>query len=400
MSEVFILSAVRTPIGSLMGSLAKLAAPQLGAAAVREAVARAGVRPEQADGQRLAASPLPVDEVILGNVLGAGLGQAPARQAAIGAGLPASVGAFCVNKVCGSGLKAAMLATTAIRAGEAQLVVAGGMESMSNAPYLLPNARKGLRLGHGELLDSLIHDGLWDSFHRYHMGMTGELVAERFPVSREESDRYAAASNEKALRAIEQGAFDAEIVPVTVGDREVSTDEGPRASSPESLAALKPAFREGGTITAGNASRISDGAAALVLASGRAVASFAGVRPLARVVATATHSGEPDWVMMAPAPAVRTVLEKAGLSLDRIDLFEINEPFAAAAVALGRDLQIPPERMNICGGAVALGHPIGATGARILVTLLHSLHRTGGRFGLAALCLGGGEAVAMVVERV
>jgi len=386
MDDVVILSAARTPIGSLMGSLSPLTAPQLGAAAVREAVARAGVAPAR------------VDEVILGNVLGAGLGQAPARQAAIAAGLPDSVGAFGVNKVCGSGLKAAMLAAQAIRAGEAEIVVAGGMESMSNAPYLLPKARKGLRLGHGEVLDALIHDGLWDSFHRYHMGMTGELVAERFPVSREESDRYAAASNEKALRAMETGAFDAEIVPVVVGDGTVSRDEGPRPSSLEGLAALRPAFREGGTITAGNASKISDGAAALVLASSR-TAEASGVRPLARVVASATHSGEPEWVMMAPAPAVRKVLEKAGLSVDQIDLFEINEPFAAAAVALGRNLAVPPERMNVCGGAVALGHPIGATGARLLVTLLHSLHRTGGRYGLAALCLGGGEAVAMIVER-
>jgi acetyl-CoA C-acetyltransferase len=395
MKEVFILSAARTPIGSLMGALSTVPAPQLGAAAIREAVARAGIETSA------------VDEVILGNVLGAGLGQAPARQAALGAGLPPSVGAFTVNKVCGSGLKAAMQAFASIRAGEAQILVAGGMESMSNAPYLLPKARRGLRLGHGELLDSLIHDGLWDAHHQYHMGMTGERVAERFSVTREESDRYAAASNEKALRAQEQGLFTAEIVPVAVGsgprcDQMIARDEGPRASTLEQLAALKPAFRPDGTITPGNASKISDGAAAVVMASGGATASLlSGARaPLARVVASATHSGEPEWVMMAPAPAVRKVVAKAGLSLDQIDLFEINEPFAAAAVALIRDLDLDPSRVNVCGGAVALGHPIGATGARLLVTLLHALERTGGRYGLAALCLGGGEAVAMIVERV
>jgi acetyl-CoA C-acetyltransferase len=306
------------------------------------------------------------------------------------------VGALTVNKVCGSGLKAAMIAAAQIHAGEADRIVAGGMESMSNAPYLLPGARRGLRLGHGELLDSLIHDGLWDATHQYHMGMTGELVAERFPVTREESDRYAAESNEKALRAREKDLFAAEIVPVRVGQLTVDHDEGPRASTVDQLAALKPVFRADGTITAGNASKISDGAAALVLASSRVAASKP---PLARVVAMAAHSAEPEWVMMAPAPAVRKVLAKAGLSPAQLDLVEINEPFAAAAVALVRDLDLDPARVNVCGGAVALGHPIGATGARILVTLLHQLARTGGRYGLAALCLGGGEAVAMVVER-
>lgn len=397
MNDVVILSAARTPIGSFLGALSPLSAPMLGAVSVTEAVRRAGVEPSA------------VEEVILGNVLSAGLGQAPARQAALAAGLGPSTGAVSVNKVCGSGLKAAMLGAAMIRAGEAELIVAGGMESMSNAPYLLSRVRRGLRMGHAELLDAMIHDGLRDAWHGYLMGITGERVAERFGISREESDRYALASNEKALRAQREGAFDAEIVPVDVaailaahgqkgeGER-VERDEGPRASSLEQLAALKPAFCPDGTITAGNASKIADGAAALVLMSGSR-AEREGRRPLARVVAMATHAGEPEWVMLAPVPAVRKVLARAGLGVEAIDLFEINEPFAPAAVALIRELSLPPERVNVSGGAVALGHPIGATGARILTTLLYGLKRTGGRYGVAALCLGGGEAVAMVVER-
>jgi acetyl-CoA C-acetyltransferase len=397
MEEVVIVSAVRTPIGSFMGALSPLSATALGGVAVAEAVHRAGIEPGV------------VDEVLLGNVLSAGLGQAPARQAARAAGLPDHVGATTINKVCGSGLKAVMLGAAQIRAGDAQVIVAGGMESMSNAPYLLPKARAGLRMGHGQLLDAMIHDGLWDPYHDYHMGATGELVASRYPVSRAESDRYALASYEKALRAQSSGAFAAEIVPVPLparkssrtpaGAESVVVDEEPRETSLEQLAALRPAFQSDGTITAGNASKISDGAAALVLMSaGRAAEN--GIRPLARIVATAQHAREPEWVMMAPAPAVRTLLAKAGKSVSEIDFFEINEPFAAAAVALTRELALPEERVNISGGAVALGHPIGATGARILTTLVHGLLRTGGRLGVAALCLGGGEAVAVMVEAI
>jgi acetyl-CoA C-acetyltransferase len=295
-----------------------------------------------------------------------------------------------------------MLGTTAIRAGEAQIVVAGGMESMSNAPYLLPRARTGLRMGHGELLDAIIHDGLWDAYHDYHMGQTGELVAETYGITREEQDRYALASYEKALRAQAECWFSTEIVPTSVPQPKgepllVAKDEDPRPTSLEKLASLRPAFRKDGTITAGNASKISDGGAALVLMSAQQAASR-GAPVLGRVLASATHSREPEWVMMAPTDAIRAAVSRAGLALDQIDLFEINEPFAAAAVAVVRELGIPPEKVNIQGGAVALGHPIGATGARLLVTLLHALRRTGRRYGVAGLCLGGGEAVAMVVE--
>jgi acetyl-CoA C-acetyltransferase len=392
MDDVLIVSAVRTPIGSFLGALSSLTAPELGGIAVGEAVRRAGVEPAA------------VDDVLLGNVLGAGLGQGPARQAALAAGLPPSVGAAAVNKVCGSGLKAVMLGASEIRAGEAEIVVAGGMESMSNAPYLLPKARCGLRMGNGELLDALLHDGLVDACHGYHMGMTGERVAQFYPISREESDRYALASYEKALRAQAEGAFAAEIVPISAPQAKgppllVERDEDPRATSLEQLAALKPVFQADGTITAGNASNISDGAAALVLMSSARAARTDGVRPLARIVAMATHSAEPEWVMMAPAACVPKLLAKAGRSVAEIDLFEINEPFAVAAAALVRELELPAERVNIHGGAVALGHPIGATGARLLTTLLFALARTGGRLGVAALCLGGGEAVAMLVER-
>ncbi|MBI3909587.1 MAG: acetyl-CoA C-acetyltransferase [Armatimonadetes bacterium] len=396
--ETVIISAARTPIGSFQGGLAPLSAPQLGSVAVRAAIERAGI------------DPAAIDEVLMGNVLSAGLGQAPARQAALGAGLPPSVGAVTINKVCGSGLKAVMLADQAIRAGDAAITVAGGMESMSNAPYLLPKARSGYRLGHGELVDSLIRDGLWDVTHDYHMGNTGELAAREYGVSREDQDRYALRSYERALAAQAEGTFDQEIVPVTVPGREGDTvvngsygracarDEAPRPTSLAALAALKPVFDKGGTITAGNASKISDGAAALVLMAADA-AQAAKVRPLARVLASATHSREPEWVMMAPTDAIRKAVARAGLSLAQIDLFEINEPFAAAAVAILRELDLLPEKVNVHGGAVALGHPIGATGARLLVTLLHALERYDRRYGVAALCLGGGEAVAIVVER-
>jgi acetyl-CoA C-acetyltransferase len=381
-----IVSACRTPIGNLMGALSPLTAPELGAVVVAEAVARAGIAPEE------------VEEVILGNVLSAGIGQAPARQAALKAGLPPSVGAVTVNKVCGSGLKAVMLADQAIRAGDARVVIAGGMESMSNAPYLLPKARQGYRMGHGEVVDSMIRDGLWDAYHDYHMGNTGELCARTYGVTRERQDAWAVRSNARALAA--RGAFEAEIVPVEVPDRKsatlISQDEGPRDSTAEALAALRPVFDKNGTITAANASKISDGAAAVCVMA-EEVAARRSIRPLARIVASATHSREPEWVMMAPEHAIRKCLERAGW--ERADLYEINEPFAAATVALVDVLGLDPETVNVNGGAVALGHPIGGTGCRLLVTLLYALAARGQRRGIASLCLGGGEAVAMAVER-
>jgi acetyl-CoA C-acetyltransferase len=384
-----IVSACRTPIGNLLGSLSALTAPELGAAAVREAIARAGVDAAE------------LDEVILGNVLQAGVGQAPARQAALRAGVPPSVGALTVNKVCGSGLKAVMLADQALRAGDARLLIAGGMESMSNAPYLLPKARQGYRMGHGELLDAAVHDGLWEAHHNYHMGFTGELCAREQDVSRERQDAYAARSYERALAAQEAGAFDAELIPLQVKAGKklltVDRDEAPRPTSQEVLAGLRPSFDAEGTITAGNASKVSDGAAAVCVMP-EAEARRRGLQPLARIVAGATHSQEPERIMMAPAGAVRKCLQRAGW--ERADLYEINEPFAAASVALLDALKLDPERVNVWGGAIALGHPIGATGCRILVTLLHGMARLGARTGVAALCLGGGEAVALAVERI
>jgi acetyl-CoA C-acetyltransferase len=383
-----LVGACRTPIGSFQGALSTLSAPALGACAVREALRRAGVEPEA------------VDEVILGNVLSAGLGQAPARQAAIGAGLPASVGALTINKVCGSGLKAVMLADQAIRAGDARMVIAGGMECMSQAPYLLPRARQGYRLGHAQLIDAMLHDGLWDAYHDYHMGATGELCARERGVDRAAQDAYAAESYRRALAAQAEGAFDPEIVPVEVrGRREtvvVTRDEEPQPTSPEALARLRPAFDPQGTITAGNASKLSDGAAAVCVMAEQE-AERRGIRPLARIVAVATHSQAPEQVMLAPEGAVRACLARAGWT--EADLYELNEPFAAAAVALLRGLALDPERVNVHGGAVALGHPIGGTGARLLVTLLYALQRRSLRRGLAALCLGGGEAVALAIER-
>jgi acetyl-CoA C-acetyltransferase len=384
-----IVSACRTPIGSFMGALSPLRAPELGAVAVREAVVRAGVRPEE------------IEEVILGNVLSAGLGQAPARQAAIKAGLPPSTGAYSVNKVCGSGLKAVMLADQAIRCGDARILVAGGMESMSNAPYLLPKAREGYRMGHGEIVDSMVRDGLWDAFNDYHMGSTGELCAADYKVGRDRQDAWALLSNTRALEARESGVFEAEIAPVDVPAKKeptrISRDEGPRETTLAALAGLRPVFDKNGTITAGNASKISDGAAAVCVMA-EEEAGRRGLRPLARIVAAATHSREPEWVMMAPEGAIRACLRRAGW--ERADLYEINEPFAAATVALIDQLGIEPaESVNIHGGAVALGHPIGATGCRILVTLLYALERHNLRRGVASLCLGGGEAVALAVER-
>jgi acetyl-CoA C-acetyltransferase len=392
MADAFLLSAARTPIGKFLGALADVPAPQLGAAAAAEALRRARVPAER------------VDEVIMGNVIQAGVGQNPARQAALKAGLPDTIAAFTVNKVCGSGLKAVMLAAQAIRAGDAEVVVAGGMESMSRAPYLLPGARTGWKFGDQKAVDAMVHDGLWCAFECWHMGEAAEHIAAKCGVSRAEQDRFAAQSQRRAAAAQEKGAFAAEIVPVTVGSgpraRIVARDEGVRAdTTAESLAKLKPAFREGGTVTAGNASTLSDGGAAVVVASARA-AERLGTKPLARVVAYATSGVAPKDIFIAPVLAVRQVLDRAGLRPGDIDLFELNEAFAAQMLACGKELGLDEGRVNVNGGAIALGHPIGASGARVLVTLLDALEQRGLRRGLASLCLGGGNAVAMVVERV
>jgi acetyl-CoA C-acetyltransferase len=390
--EAVILSAVRVPTGKFLGALKGFTAPQLGALVIREAVLRSGVEPAQ------------VDEVIMGNVVSAGLGQAPARQAALHGGLPPEVGALTINKVCGSGLKAVMLAAQAIVVGDAEVVVAGGMESMSNCPYLLQKAREGLRLGHGELLDSMIHDGLWDAFEDYHMGLTGELVARKYGVTREEQDRYAIESHQKAVAAQQAGRFKDEVLPVSIPQRKAppltfDQDESPRAdTSLEALGRLKPAFQKDGTVTAGNAPGVNDGAAALVVTSSERAAAM-GRKPLARVVAQATAGVEPSMVMMAPVPAVRKLWQRTGWSPEDVNLVELNEAFSVQAVAVIRELGLDPARINVNGGAVALGHPIGASGARILTTLLFAMRNRDARRGVAALCLGGGNAVAMAVER-
>ncbi|CAN5841771.1 acetyl-CoA C-acetyltransferase [soil metagenome] len=390
--EAVIVSAVRTPTGKFLGGLKDLTAVQLGALVVREVVKRAGIDPGL------------VDECLMGNVIQAGNGQNPARQAALGGGLDERVAALTVNKVCGSGLKAVMLAAQGIATGDIDIAVAGGMESMSNAPYLLPRVREGLRLGHGEIVDSVVHDGLWCSFESCHMGMSGEVVAEMFAVGRLEQDAYAAASHRKASHAAREKFFDDEILPVEVPQKKgapviVSRDEPVREdTTAESLAALKPAFKKDGTVTAGNAPGINDGAAAvLIMAADRARAL--GLQPLVRVVGQATSGLAPKLVMMTPVEAVRRVAEKTGWPLDEVDLFEINEAFSVQAVAVMRELGIDPERVNVHGGAVALGHAIGASGARVLTTLIHAMKRRGARRGIAALCLGGGNGVALAVER-
>jgi acetyl-CoA C-acetyltransferase len=392
MSNPVIVGAVRTPIGKFQGSLAPIQAPRLGAAVIAEVLRRAGVRPEQ------------VQEVVMGNVVGAGLGQNPARQAAIFGGVPDSVPAVTVNKVCGSGLKAVMMAAASIRAGDAEVVVAGGMESMSNAPYLLRGARTGFRLGHQQVLDSMIHDGLWDAYQDFHMGHTGEIVAERYHVTRAEQDAWALQSHRRAIAAIDAGKFAREIVPVELprpkGDpRRVEVDEGPRRDTTlEALSQLKPAFKEGGTVTAGNAPGVNDGAAALVVTSAEAARRL-GLQARAEIVAYASSGLAPELVMMAPEKAIRSVWEKTGWKADEVDLYEINEAFSVQQVALGRVLGLDPARHNAWGGAVALGHPIGASGARVLTTLLHALEDRGAEKGIAALCLGGGNAVAMAIRR-
>jgi acetyl-CoA C-acetyltransferase len=392
MADAFLLSTARTPIGKDLGGLADLSGTQLGAVAVAEALRRAQVPAGR------------VEEVIMGHVLQAGVGQNPARQAALKAGLPDTIAAYTVNKVCGSGLKAVMLAAQALRAGDAELIVAGGMESMSRAPYLLFGARGGWKLGDQKAVDAMIHDGLCCAFENWHMGDAAEHIAAKCNVSRGEQDQFAALSQQRAAAAWAQGAFTAEVVPVTVGSgpkaKVVAKDEGIRPDTTvETLAKLKPAFREGGTVTAGNASTLSDGAAAVVVGTARAAEAL-GTRPLARIVAYATSGVAPKDIFIAPVPAVRQVLDRAGLKIGDIDLFELNEAFAAQMMACSKELKLDANRVNVHGGAIALGHPIGASGARVLVTLLYALEQRGLKRGLAALCLGGGNAVAMVVERV
>jgi acetyl-CoA C-acetyltransferase len=392
MADAFLLSAARTPIGKYLGGLADVPAPQLGAVVVAEAIGRAKVPVAE------------VDEVILGSVIQAGLGQNPARQAALKAGLPETIAAVTINKVCGSGLKAVMLASQAIRAGDAELIVAGGMESMSRAPYLLFGARTGWKYGDQKAVDAMVHDGLWCAFENWHMGEAAEHIAAKHGVTRADQDRFSAQSHQRAAAAWERGSFAAEVVPVTVGSgpkaKVISREEGIRPETTvEGLAKLKTAFCADGTVTAGNSSMLSDGAAALVVGSARAAEKL-GVKPLARIVAYATSGVAPKDIFIAPVYAVRQALDKAKLALKDIDLFELNEAFAAQMLACAKELKLDEARVNVHGGAIALGHPIGASGARVLVTLLYALEQRGLKRGLASLCLGGGNAVAMVVERV
>jgi acetyl-CoA C-acetyltransferase len=390
--DVVIVSACRTPIGKFQGGLASFSAPALGALAVAEALRRAGVPANV------------VEEVILGNVLTAGLGQNPARQAAIKGGIPNTVPAFTVNKVCGSGLKAVMLAAQAIRAGDADVLVAGGQESMTNAPYLLPEARAGVRLGHGKLIDSMVFDGLWDVYNDFHMGVTAELVAKKYEITRKDQDEFAVASHKKAAEATAAGRLDAEKFAVRIPQKKgdpiaFTTDEGVRGDSTvEGLAKLKPAFQEGGTVTAANASQINDGAAALVVMSAEKAKAL-GAKPLARITGYATGGCAPEWVMMAPELSIKACSAKLGKKPSDFELHEINEAFSAAAIALTRVLDLDPTKVNVNGGAVALGHPIGASGARVLVTLLHAMAQRNAKTGMASLCLGGGNAVSLAVER-
>jgi acetyl-CoA C-acetyltransferase len=392
--DVVIISGCRTAVGKFQGSLADLSATQLGAVVVREAVNRAGVNSDQ------------VDECIMGNVLPAGLGQNPARQAAIFGGLSPATGAMTINKVCGSGLKAVALAAQAVQTGNSSIVVAGGMESMTNAPYLLPQARKGYRLGNGKVIDSMVQDGLWDIYNDYHMGITGENVAEKYGISREDQDEFAVNSHRKALAAWKECRFKSQVVAVELpakkkGDAPIwfEKDESPREDTTiETLRGLKPAFKKDGTVTAGNAPGVNDGAAAVVVTSA-ARAKEIGAQPMVRIVAQATSGVEPQWVMMAPVDAVRKIWEKTGWKKDDVDLYELNEAFSVQALGVTRELGLDLNRVNVNGGAVAIGHPIGASGARVLVTLIYEMARRNARRGIAALCLGGGNAVAMAVER-
>jgi acetyl-CoA C-acetyltransferase len=392
--EVVIISGCRTAVGKFQGSLTDLSAPQLGAVVVREVVKRAGLNSDQ------------VDECIMGNVLPAGLGQNPARQAAIFGGLSPATGAMTINKVCGSGLKAVALAAQAVQTGNSSIVVAGGMESMTNAPYLLPQARKGYRLGNGQVIDSMVHDGLWDIYNDYHMGITGENVAEKYGITREEQDEFAVHSHRKAIAAMKECRFKSQIVPVEIPAKKKGAapvlfdkDESPREDTTiEVLRSLKPAFKKDGTVTAGNAPGVNDGAAAVVVTSAHRAKEL-GAQPMVRIVAQATSGVEPKWVMMAPVGAVRTIWEKTGWKKDEVDLYELNEAFSVQALGVMRELGLDPNKVNVNGGAVAIGHPIGASGARVLVTLIYEMTRRNAKRGIAALCLGGGNAVAMAVER-
>jgi acetyl-CoA C-acetyltransferase len=391
MRQAVIVSAVRTPIGSFQGRLSSLSATQLGSVVISEALCRADLPGEE------------VDEVIMGNVLSAGLGQAPARQASLGAGLPNSITCTTINKVCGSGLKAVILAAQAVMLGDAEIVVAGGMESMSKAPYLLMKARGGYRLGSGELVDSMIHDGLWDAYNDFHMGAAGEICARALKISREEQDEFAVASYERARKAQAQGAFTRELITVHVakGSAEeglISEDEGPGRVDFAKLRQLKPSFEPNGTITAGNACSISDGAAAVVVMSENKARAL-GLKPMAKIIGYTTYATDPAWFTTAPSKAIASLLERTDRNVASVDLFEINEAFAVCSIAVNRELGLDPARVNVRGGAVALGHPIGASGARILTTLLHGLEDLHLRCGVASLCIGGGEAVAMMVER-
>ena len=393
MRESVIVSAVRTPTGKFLGALKQFTAAELGAMAVREAVRRAGIDPAS------------VDECIMGNVIQAGNGQNPARQAALNGGLHEHVAALTINKVCGSGLKAVMLAAQGIATGDIDIAVAGGMESMSNSPYLLPRVREGLRMGNGTLIDSMINDGLWCSFERCHMGLSGEVVAETYSVARAEQDAYAAESHRKAAQATREGWFTDEILPITIPQKKgpalvVDRDEAIREdTTPDTLAKLSPAFKKDGTVTAGNAPGVNDGAAAVVVMAAEKAREL-GLSPMARIIGQATSGLAPKMVLMTPVEAVRKVATKTGWNLTEVDLFEINEAFSVQMVAVLRELGIDPARVNVHGGAVALGHPIGASGARVLTTLLYALRRRNVKRGIAALCLGGGNGVALAVESV
>lgn len=392
LNEAVIISAARTPVGKFLGSLKGFKATDLGALVVRESVKRAGIKPED------------VDEVIMGCVIQAGLGQNPARQAALNGGIPSTVAAVTVNKVCGSGLKAVMMAAQGVQLGDSEMVVAGGMESMSNAPYLIPKAREGYRLGNGELVDSMINDGLWCAFENYHMGCTGEVVADEYSISRSQQDEFAVNSHHKAAAAIKEGRFKDEIVPVEIPQKKGSaivfdTDETVREdTSMETLGKLKPAFKSEGTVTAGNAPGVNDGASAVVVTSLRRAREL-GVEPMARIVAQAVAGVEPRLVMMAPVEAVRKLFKKTGWSPSEVDLVELNEAFSVAAVAVTRELGLDPEKVNVNGGAVALGHAIGQSGSRLLTSILYEMKRRDVKRGIVALCLGGGNAVAMAIER-
>ncbi len=390
MDDVVILSAARTPIGAFQGSLASLPAHTLGAKALVAAIERAGLTPQE------------IDQVNLGCVLTAGQGQAPARQAALAAGCPVSTGAITLNKVCGSGMRAMMIAANDLRCGDYKVVAAGGMESMSQAPYLAAGVRDGLRLGHGKLIDSTIHDGLWDPYNDLHMGNCAELCAAEYKFTREEQDAFSVESYRRAKEAWEKGLFAEEIVPVSIAGKKGATvvdrDEEPFKVDLAKIGGLRPAFQKDGTVTAGNASKINDGAAALVLTTA-AHAARLGKKPIARILAHASLAQKPEWFTTAPVGAARALLERAGIKAADVDLWEVNEAFAVVAQAFLRDLDLPADRVNVRGGAVALGHPIGSSGARIVVTLLHALRQSGGRLGVAAICIGGGEATAILVER-